>query len=969
MSISRILRDGLIMLEMYDKEHTNGLRFVVDSKIEEDSCIRLHLLDAETYGATAVYFRHFENRPPIPQIYIYEEQKDINSLHKRLWSSCKVPMFFIFTKTEIKIFNSMSKKDINEQDIKPFENIPIENTIKITSQIQKKLNVFNAKMFDSGEFWNEEYNKSFLHKNSAYNSLLDKLEFERNKLRTKTKLSIKLTNSLLIKSILLKYLEEKKVFKLDYWIKFTEGAKSFIDVVKSNQKNNKSLINLFDDLSEHFNGGIFKLDVVEIEELKNADLTEFKYFLQPNIDENNQLYFWDLFSFKDLPIELISNIYELFLTENEKKGVVYTPSILVDFMIDEMMPLDDTNTNFKAIDPSCGSGIFLVGIFKRLVQRWMVENNFETPNVEILKSLILNNIFGIDEKEEAVEVAKFSLSLALCDILAPEIIWNELHFDDLSKTGNLIAKDFFQVLNDENNYSKIKDFDLVIGNPPFMSNKIISKEIEKLENKNISNRPKLPDDNLAYLFIEQSFKLLKKDALISMVQPSGILYNNKVEQFRKYLFENFNLRQVVDFTGLNKLYDGSKKNKEGRKISINVPTSVLCFENNKPNIDTSEVLHLTIRQTFESKEKLYFDLSYYDFHWISYKEAIENKYIWKCNLVGGNRVVDIIKRLSYYSKLGKYLEEKENNFKWIYLEGYMAKNKNTIKPKYCEHMTGQSFLPAKAFLENGIDDTQLYIEEAESFHRIKPKELFAPPHLLIKKKLGKHKIVSELRDDYLIFKNDTIGIHAPEIDKKDLQLLSDTLASYSSEYLFYLVSTSAKAGVDKATVLYKNDIDNLPYPKNIEDIKLSKTEQYFADDTIDYMLDWINGKQNLPILKNVNKKQITEYQNIYCDLINTVYNKFIPLEVLQTEQFIIMSFYYKDKPNNYLFNENDLNDKDIENLINKKIGRNVNITRVFKYYDENLIYIIKPKQYRYWLKSIAVKDADDTFADLVDMRY
>ncbi|MFK5976665.1 MAG: N-6 DNA methylase [Sulfurovum sp.] len=958
---SDILNKGLDKLGMLNNGDNNGLKFVKDFSQENNNDIKIHLLEAQKYGAEAVYFRYFENRSPIPQIYIYEEEKDIDSLHKELWSSCIVPMFFIFTKTEIKIFNSMSKKDIDSPNIEPLE------IIKIASEVQKELMYFKANMFDSGEFWNEKYNKNFSHKNTAYNSLLDKLAFERDRLIKKTDLSPTLTNSLLIKSILLKYLEEKKVFKLTYWNDFFEGAKSFKDIVQNCKENNQPLIELFSALSRHFNGGIFKFKEDELEELKKADLKEFKKFLQPNIDNKGQLHFWDLYSFKDLPIELISNIYELFLTEDEKKGVVYTPSILVDFMIDEMIPLDSLEIDFKVIDPACGSGIFLVATFKRLVQRWMINNDFKTPSVEILKSLIIDNIFGIDIKKEAVEVAKFSLSLALCDILAPEVIWDELHFDDLSQTGNLISNDFFELLLHRDDYPKIKDFDLVIGNPPFMSDKIISKKL------NILNRPKLPDDNLAYLFIEQSFKLLKKDALISMVQNSGILYNNNVELFRKYLLENFNLRQVIDFTGLNKLYDGSKKDNKGKKVSINVPTAVLCFENNKPDMEamkTMEVLHLTVRQTFEAKEKLYFDLSYYDFHWINYKEAIENRYIWKCNLVGGNRVVDIVNRLNQYKMtLGKYLEDKIDNNNWVYLEGYMAKNNNTTKPKYAEYMTGEPFLPAKAFLEEGIDDSQICIEKAESFHRIKPKELFTPPHLLIKKKLGKYKIVSELRDDYLIFKNDTIGIHAPETDRKDLQLLSNTLVSYSKEYLFYLIATSGKAGVDKATVLYKNDIDNLPYPKNIEDIKLSKTEQYFADDTIDYMLDWINGKQDLPIFENVDEIQIKEYQNIYCDLINTVYNKFIPLEVLQTEQFIIMSFYYKNKPNNYLFDDDSLSDKDIENLINKKIGKNVNITRVFKYYDNNLIYIIKPKQYRYWLKSIAVKDADDTFADLVDMRY
>jgi len=931
--ISDVLKLGLTKLDMYTNKPVDGLKFVANYENEINPYIKLHLKDAKKYNADAVYFRYFENRPPIPQIYIYEEQKDINHLHKELWSSCKVPMFFILSKIDIKIFNSMSKKDIYEQNIEPFE------IIKIASEIQNKLKYFKAKMFDSGEFWNEEYHKIFSHKNSAYNSLLEKLESERKRLIEKSKLSPQLTNSLLIKSILLKYLEEKKVFELDYWSKFLKDAKSFRDVCECNS----SLVNLFDALSNHFNGGIFKLTDDSKQEILNSDLTEFKYFLQPNIDNNKQLYFWDLYSFKDLPIELISNIYELFLTENEKKGVVYTPSILVDFMIDEMISLDDPSVNFKVIDPSCGSGIFLVGTFKRLVQRWMIANDLKIPSVKVLKSLIINNIFGVDEKEEAVEVAKFSLSLALCDILAPEIIWNELHFDDLSKTG----------------------IDLVIGNPPFMSDKIISKKIEEIENKNSKNRPKLPDDNLAYLFLEQSFKLLKEDALIAMVQPSGFLYNNKVEPFRKYLLKNFNLRQVIDFTGLNKLYNGSKKD---NKSTVSVATSVICFENNNPKIDTSEVLHLTIRQTFESKEKLYFDLSYYDFHWINYNEAIENKYIWKCNLVGGNRVVDIINRLNQYTKFNDLLENKQKINNWIYSTGFILGNKKNPAPHLHNSLALQTS-PSNALNENGIDWNKTYTIKEDSFYRPMVEGLFKSPLIVIRKTLNKNTMLIDYSEKNISFSDSFIGISSPLEDKDKLKDIVNKFKEFSREFIFYIVATSAKVGVDKATVLYKNDIDNLPYPESIEEIKLSTIEQYFANDTIDYMLDWINGKQNLPIFKNVVNKQLKEYQSIYCDLLNTIYDKYKPLKILQTEQFIIMLFYYKNIPDNYLLNNDNLDETDIESLINNKIGKNVNITRVFKYYDKDLIYIIKPKQYRYWLKSIAVKDADDTFADLVDMRY
>lgn len=957
LNISDKLKNGLIELSMYKEL---GLKFVVDIDTEENYQIKLHLMDAKKHHATAVYFRYLDNMGAIPQVYIYEEkdhltkQPDINKLHKELWSSCKIPVFMIFTETEIKIFNSMSKINVKTQNISPLETIQLtaNETIKIASKIQTS---FMAKMFDTGAFWSTEIAKKFSYKNSAYNSLLESLKKAREVLISKDGISEPIINSLLIKSILLKYLEERGVFADTYWDKFLTGAKSFTDI----SQDNNALLSLFDELSNHFNGGIFKLSDEDITYIKNTDLKHFKYFLRGDI-KDGQIHFWELYSFKDLPIELISNIYELFL--KNKKGIVYTPAILVNFMIDQMMPLNEPQEDFKVIDPSCGSGIFLVGAYKRLVQWWMISNDFSTPDAKTLKTIIQNNIFGVDEKAEAVELAKFSLSLALCDILSPEVIWDELHFDNLTETGNLISNDFFNILNDKKYLSR---FDLVLGNPPFISSLTTpkAKEIEQRSLLRDKKRPKLPDNQLALLFLEQSFKLCKPDKHVCMIQPSAFLYNNKVEDFRSYLLEKFNAKQIVDFSGLNtSLF---KRSGSGADVAV----SVAFFQNKKPDMD-NEVLHITVRQTFESKEKLYFDLSYYDFHWISYEEAINNKYIWKCNLVGGSRIVNIIHRFNNdkIERFSSFLKNKEKHNNWIYCTGFILGNKKKYAPHLYEHEALLAKHRNNALTEDGIDWNKTYKITEEKFEMPRVKDLFKYPLIILRKTWCKQAVLLEYVERDIAFSDSFVGIHSPLRDKKALKDIANKIKSLSKEYIFYLMATSGKTGIDKATVLLKNDIDMLPYPRNIQEIKLSKIEQYFADDTIDYMSDWIAGTQNIAIFKDTTNKQMKEYQSVYCSLLNSVYSDYHALDILETAQFIISVFYYKDKPSNYLKSSDSL-DIDLDNLISQKTGENINIKRIFKLYDKNIIYIIKPKQYRFWFKSIAVRDADDTFVDLINMRY
>ena len=54
----------------------------------------------------------------------------------------------------------------------------------------------------------------------------------------------------------------------------------------------------------------------------------------------------------------------------------------------------------------------------------------------------------------------------------------------------------------------------------------------------------------------------------------------------------------------------------------------------------------------------------------------------------------------------------------------------------------------------------------------------------------------------------------------------------------------------------------------------------------------------------------------------------------------------------------------------KNIKRpHTHIQKIMKVYGKNTIILIKPKQLRYWLPSIALRDADEVFADYIKARY
>ncbi len=227
------------------------------------------------------------------------------------------------------------------------------------------------------------------------------------------------------------------------------NSKTFNDVLR-----NRKFLELLEDLNdpkEGFNGNIFEWSEEHKQILKGLDLSILADLLDTNKSlksKQGELFpNWRYFEFKYIPVELISRLYEEFLastddpkiTQEEKKkkeGTFYTPSHLVKLLIDEVLPLkkyeDIDLDNYKILDPSCGSGIFLVIAFKRLVQIWRLQHNMKIPDKHDLKK-ILKNIFGIDKEEQAVQLASFSLCLALCNELEPLEIIQNLKFDDLTQ--------------------------------------------------------------------------------------------------------------------------------------------------------------------------------------------------------------------------------------------------------------------------------------------------------------------------------------------------------------------------------------------------------------------------------------------------------------------------------------------------------------------------------------------------------
>ncbi len=529
-----------------------------------------------------------------------------------------------------------------------------------------------------------------------------------------------------------------------------------------------------------------------------------------------------------------------------------------------------------------------------------------------------------------------------------------------------------------------KKFDLVIGNPPFIEEFTTFAALH-IELYRIEIRPGIPNNQLALLFLEQAMTICKNAGLLCLIMPaSPFLYNYSAEKFRRYFLQNYHVIQVLDFTFLQGILF------EGASASV----AAVFARNEKP--DSNEILHVTFRRTKAAKEKLYLELDRYEEHRVSYRDAMNSPLVWKANLLGGGRLFHLISRLDTLTKLGVYLEEKIKNNGWVIGEGFQTSSETkrleelerrisageTLSPKKtaelqrlkdklkkADYLTGKNYLPTEALTENGIDESQIHILKEKYFYtnREKNKSIFKGPHILIKEDAARKSLPIVFLDDDLSFRDSIVGIHAPEQDREELLDIKKRIKG-NRTYLFFAAALSRKHLINRGVAILKKDIGNIPYPVDENEMELSEIEQILVDDVLDYMIDFRNNGEKSKVFHSVTGDQLAVFGETYCKILNTVYDKFAPYEPIISHRFICYPFYYDQRPELDTSNVDDF-DQYLKDIVYKQSGKALRITRMIRIYDQNVIYLVKPGLLKYWLRSIAVRDADDTFADLVKQGF
>lgn len=973
------------------------------------------------------------------------DQNVIDLAHKLCWNFCRSPLLIVIEPTLIRVFSCYEKPKEKTVDLGklPFETEPEFSAPKpihefnpkeiLSDDTRKAIKALQWVELVSGNFFKEEKDR-FPREQKADETLLKNLSIIRQKLHKKG-LEYDTIHDLLARIIFIQFLFDRK----DSQGKSIISSEYLEQLYKENKlskehKNLEEILNNYDDaykffklLNKRFNGDLFpgneekdwqdEMSKVTEDHLKLlADFIEGKLEL-----ESGQFSLWKMYSFDTIPLEFISSIYEEFVSQQQhqekagdskkpdskrEKGVYYTKSHLVDFILDNVLPWDDDVWDLKILDPSCGSGIFLVKAFQRLVHRW--ENSlsekekvksaeFSKRKKEKVIEILEKNLFGVDIDEHAVRVASFSLYLALCDELDPRTLWQEVKFPDL-RNEQVVERDFFSDDSSNPLFRQFPDikYDLIIGNAPWGRETVkTSDEVKKWAK---SEGWDIAYGNIGPLFLPKAASLAKPNAYISFVQPALMLtaQTGTAKRFRRRFFGEFKVEEIVNLSDLkNFLFEKAK-----------YPACVITMRPIKPDEQPIQYICPKKRGTDEDWRQI--TIEPMDVSFVLAEEAINDPWIWTVLMFGNRRDFHFIKRLSLKNNVLKM----ERNQKAKTRQGIIAGNKKNILQN--KRFLQPSTLPENAFLTIDINEIpkireiKYHSRDSSDFDSFEyPQSVIKHSHQKKNNRFVSYLVESELKKGALCSR-DFLNLHSENLTF----LKSATLTFNSSFAAYYLLLTDGsfaffhpKPLVDSFWKVPVPDIPEKEFDvlKNLEkndetlaeidklilkSLNISESEKILVEDLFDFtMPDYFAGKkisEGREATKRNSETELKKYCNTFFKVISAGFGKDKNLRATIFQESedklpVRMIAIYLDFPNreelinvdiqsNEKLSEllQELNEKFIQN---QSENGNIFYQRVVRIYsnDEGIptIYIVKPDQKRYWLRSQALHDADEVSADIV----
>lgn len=918
---------------------------------------------------------------------------ELKIIHERIWNENKADLLFLErgNNIDIKYISTSPKEDLLDIVTIPTD---VEDSVL--------LNKISKEHITTGAFWIEYGNalkRVKQQRKTVDEALVDSLSSLRvnlddiyKSLFPDKEVRGKVVQALIDRTLFIKFLEDKKIINSDFYHKyFGNNDIHYKDLLE--RKDAKRINELFCRINEVFNNRLFETPTIKDADLLDEALTEIAHTIKGTKD--GQLCLFD-FQFDIIPIEFISHIYQIFLDDKKtRNGIFYTPEGLANLLLINVIEEEG-----KVLDPSCGSGIFLVLAFRKMYKS-PAEVTGTYDKIQHRLDFIKRNIFGIELENTAARLAVFSLYLeVLNDITASEL--NKLITEIIQEKdkNSLFSIDFSENIQEANALTEgdktpfvNEKFRYIIGNPPWFS---------------ISKNAKDDNDRINYAYWNKYRKCFSRERQISQCflhrikywstenTKFGFVVNssnfiNESENFQRFMFLSYRIEQIFELYHVKGiLFDYAKE-----------PACLLTFDNRKIQFNTIKYFSPKLNSFAETFKTILLNQS--DVLRIKQQDLLEQKIKLRDFLIGSEQELALANKLEQecVSLFNIMLVDKKkyNSFRGFEdwgqdaLKREFGEDKASLSDEEYEHR--KQTLLAKYYSKNkdkehsipfvksaqlekfhtGRIDTYCQ-EDISNFHRPRNQFIYTDEKILCSRIGGEIKAVYS--NEKIYFGTDVYVIKLQNPD-----LYHTVVCCLNSELLNYYSQVKLRKRIDSAlSRLDSSDLEQIPLPKTFNKIiveqlnVLSKgilSGDYAFEDKKNeinelvfdlYELDYIE-KQRIHDFFITKSQSITK--NVFEDYCNIFFKTF--KKRLKTG---IVKFEYSYNPNLPLdisgvkitFGENNTNSPKVDKVqfslnyqLLKQVGSSVLISLKKRIYSEDSIFIIKDTNPKSWTKSAAYDDA------------
>ncbi len=483
-----------------------------------------------------------------PAVHVAETKTvdEARQIHKQLWNQGTTPFLLVSMPGQVRVYTNFAFDNLAD-DVGQIET-PIDTTSLSLHEVAKQLRFLHADSIDSGDIWRTKGARLTKDKR-VDQSLLRMLRSLSTQLVEQHHLDRGVAHSLIGRFVYLHYLWERGILSQE-WL---EEAGVDPTAVFSNKAKLNAFRRLTDKVDERFNGRIFPIEW-SASSAPNAEAVKAVACRFAG-EESGQMALFRPFDFSFIPVELLSAIYEQFLHdegEGAEEGAFYTPEPVADYLLAEIQSVKPLAQGMKVLDPCCGSGIFLVLAYRRLIEQELRRRRCEKLPPDVLRDILTNSIFGVERKPEACLVTEFSLILTLLSYIDPPELHHHAKFRfPVLHNEHIFENDFF---NDASLFWKAnRQFDWIVGNAPWVELDPDDKGepfiVDWIQRARQAGMP-VARYRSSEAFTWRVRDRLGDDGVVGMITQATSLTNDQSANYRKAFFSQNTVHRITNFSNL-----------------------------------------------------------------------------------------------------------------------------------------------------------------------------------------------------------------------------------------------------------------------------------------------------------------------------------------------------------------------------------------------------------------------------------